>query len=54
MLMYEEMAKKLQAPLHIYNCDDEGQPKEQADVYGKEQSGDPVKLVREQTDLYRR
>eukprot|EP00878_Enallax_costatus_P003627 GHUV01003841.1.p1 GENE.GHUV01003841.1~~GHUV01003841.1.p1 ORF type:complete len:204 (+),score=88.78 GHUV01003841.1:266-877(+) len=52
--MYEEMAKKLLAPLHIYNCEEDGQPKEQPDVYGKEQSGEPVKLIREHTDLYRK
>lgn len=54
VLMYEEMAKKLQAPLHIYNCDEDGQPKEHPDAYGKDQSGEPVKLVREHTDLYRK
>lgn len=53
-MMYEEMAKKLSAPLHIYNCHDDGQPRDHADVYGKEQPGEPVKLVREPTDLYRR
>lgn len=54
VLMYEEMAKKLSAPLHIYNCDADGQPKEHPDVYGTGQPREPVKLIREPTDLYRR
>uniref|UniRef100_A0A383WCG3 Helicase-associated domain-containing protein n=1 Tax=Tetradesmus obliquus TaxID=3088 RepID=A0A383WCG3_TETOB len=54
VLMYEEMAKRLQAPLHIHSCNEDGVPATEADVYGSEQPGEPVKLIRENTDLYRR
>lgn len=54
MLMYEEMAKRLGRPLHIHNCNEAGVPSSIPDVYGKEQPGEPERLVREPTDLYRR
>jgi hypothetical protein len=52
--MYEEMAKRLEAPLHIHSCNEDGVPNTEADVYGNDQPGEPVKLIRENTDLYRR
>lgn len=54
VLMYEEMAKRLKAPLHIHSCNDDGVPASTPDVYGSEQPGEPVKLIRDPTDLYRR
>jgi hypothetical protein len=54
VLMYEEMAKRLGAPLHIHSCNNDGQPLHTAAIYGKDQAGEPVRLIRENTDLYRR
>ena len=54
MLMYEEMAKRLHAPLHIHVGADDGSASTSYDVYGGEQPGEPIKLIRETTDLYRK
>jgi hypothetical protein len=53
-LMYEEMSKRMQRPLHIYCCDEEGHVVLTPFVYGPEQPGTPVELVRDNADLYRR
>ncbi|KAF8072788.1 SPBC2A9.03 [Scenedesmus sp. PABB004] len=54
VLMYEEMALRLNAPLYIHNCDAEGNPSALPDVYGREQPGEAIRLIRDNTDLYRR
>jgi hypothetical protein len=54
VLMYEEMAKRLSAPLHIHIGQEDGSASTSYDVYGEAQPGQPIKLIREVTDLYRR
>jgi hypothetical protein len=54
VLMYEEMAKRLQCPLHIHIGYDDGTSSNQADVYGGDMPGEPIRLIREPTDLYRK
>lgn len=54
MLMYEEMAKRLQCPLHIHIGADDGSASTHPDVYGGDMPGEPIKLIREPTDLYRK
>lgn len=54
VLMYEEMSKRLKAPLHIHSCNSNGVPNSTPDIYGEDQPGEPVKLIRDVTDLYRR
>ncbi len=54
VLMYEEMAKRLQAPLHIHIGHEDGSTSNQPDVYGAEMPGEPIRLIREPTDLYRK
>lgn len=54
VLMYEEMAKRLQCPLHIHIGNEDGSASSSADVYGGDMPGEPIKLVREPTDLYRK
>lgn len=54
VLMYEEMAKRLQCPLHIHVGHDDGTSSAQPDVYGGDMPGEPIRLIREPTDLYRK
>lgn len=54
VLMYEEMAKRLQAPLYIHIGHEDGTCTNQPDVYGSEMAGEPIRLIREPTDLYRK
>jgi hypothetical protein len=54
VLMYEEMAKRLQCPLYIHIGHEDGSTSHQPDVYGSDMPGDPIRLIREPTDLYRK
>jgi hypothetical protein len=53
-LMYQEMAKRLHSPLHIYITNDDGVVSDTCNEYGSDQPGGPIKLIREVTDLYRK
>jgi hypothetical protein len=54
VLMYEEMAKRLQSPLHIHIGQEDGSISNHPDVYGAEMPGEAIRLIREPTDLYRK